>query len=146
MFRLSLDYYALLVCLELFIHGKRQKKRKEKVGARKIALAERKVYKKAFRRYRRHLFFCRECRRAMIDKYGNVSRALLCVPCILRCVLWLHSLLTWWISISLRVNITKLLEEAWFRYMAKEFYEHRKQHSSVCLRVSMRKLEVFSLY
>ena len=112
---------------------------------RKHVLAERKEHKKAYRRYRRHVRLWRECKRVLIEKYGNVSCALLCVPWIFRCVLFCHVLLTWWISISLRVNTTELLEEKWLRFMARELYEHGKQQEQNLQRFAFHRVPTMKL-
>ena len=86
-------------------------------------LNERKRSKKEFRKSAKFLRKWRECKRCIRDKYGWLA-SFLCQPWFLQFALCAHWVLTWWISLTLRVNVTRMLEENWRRFIWKEWEVH----------------------
>ena len=103
---------------------KQLKSREEKVAdRRRKALLERKRLKKEFRKYAKMLRIWREYKRSIRQKYGWLL-AFLCEPWFLQFVLCVHWVLTCWISFTLRVNITTILEENCLRIIWNEWEAH----------------------
>jgi hypothetical protein len=51
----------------------------------------------------------------------------------------------WWISNSLRVNTTELLEAKWLRFLARELYEHGKQQEQNLQRSAFHRVPTMKL-
>ena len=87
---------------------------------RRKTLIERKRLKMERRKYAKMLRIWREYKRGIRNKYGWLP-TLLCEPLFLQFVLCVHWVVTWWISVALRGNVTKMLEENYLRSIRKEW-------------------------